>query len=50
MIVCSEGNKRRVRWGFHKGIDKLVYSAGHSQHIPRWIKDLKKSRISSGFS
>ena len=22
-IVCSEGNKRRVRWGFHKGIDKV---------------------------
>ena len=25
-IVCSEGNKRLVRWGFYKGIDKLVYS------------------------
>ena len=30
MIVCSEGNKRRVQWGFHKGINKLVHSAGHS--------------------
>ena len=27
MIVCNEGNKRQVWWGFHKGIDKLVYSA-----------------------
>ena len=38
-IVCSEGNKRQVRWGFHKGIEKLVYLAGHSQHIPRWTKE-----------
>ena len=38
-IVCNEGNKRRVWWGFHKGIDKLVYSAGHSQHNPRWTKE-----------
>ena len=38
-ILSSEGNKRWVRWGFHKGIDKLVYSASHSQHNPRWTKE-----------
>ena len=41
-IVSSEGNKRRVWCGFYKGIDKLVYSAGHSQHIPKWTKEFKK--------